>query len=416
MQPVREELRELEVDQFQRYVAVAHILLSLHREAGVAQVLDLGSGPHSSLAAFLPADRFAVRRADVQDFAMGDASFLRLVPGQPIPAPDAAFEFVVALDVLEHVPSAARAAWVADADRVAKHALVLTVPNGVPEVVRSEAMVDAGHERQNGAPHPFLVEHFAFGLPGETAVRGLFASTRKALAVYAVHPLSRWLASLMLQQRLLTVQGGQEACKALNRLCNTEVHFWPRAVLCYRKVYVAVAGQELRLALPQGDLGDGVDAELADDDPLDELARLAASLHEKGWQDLTAALEREGYWRAESLSLHDRWGKALSERDGARGDVEYLRRALAEAEAGRAALGARVQELSDDLARIAESLGAAPAADRAALCALSTELQRRLASELREGTRRFVRLRPRRLAPHEQALVDRFPPDEHCAP
>jgi ubiquinone/menaquinone biosynthesis C-methylase UbiE len=52
--------------------------------------------------------------------------------GEPIPLPSAAFDAVVALEVLEHMPKARRHGFVADCLRVARRGAVFTCPDGRP--------------------------------------------------------------------------------------------------------------------------------------------------------------------------------------------------------------------------------------------------------------------------------------------
>lgn len=421
LQPIAEDLREIEIDQFQRYVAVAGILDALHTGAGVASVLDVGSGPNATLQRFLRPERFTVRRADVQDFANGDAGFVRLVQGEPIAAADGAFDFVTALDVLEHVPPDGRAAWLTEVVRVARVGTIVTAPNGHPEVARCEALIDAAFARQNGTPHPFLVEHFGYGLPSEASVHAAWSATGRRLATYAVHPLHEWVASLMLMQRLLTVDGGQDACTTLDRLQNRGVRFWPRTVLCYRKIHVAVADDAAAARLPAGALGPGSDAPECAADPLEQLARYAAENSRAAHAELAATREREQYWRTEALANHDKLGQALvelerarAERDAIRGHADRVEAALRETDSRRHAHEVHIAALRDDLVALAAVLGA-PTTDRETLCRVAAELQHRLAAELRDGARRYLRLRPRQLDDRDRALLARFPPDERAA-
>ena len=422
LQPITEELRDLEIDQFQRYVAVAALLGAMHREPGIARVLDLGSGPNATLRRFLPEDRFVVQRADVQDFSGGEPGFLRLEAGRPIPAADGAFEFVTALDVLEHVPPGARQAWLAEIARVAGRGMIVTAPNGVPEVARCERLIDAAFARQNGSPHPFLVEHFGYGLPTEQEVRPALATTTKQLTIYAIHPLHQWVASLMFMQRLLTVHGGQAACAALNRLQNREVRFWPRTMLCYRKIYVGTSSPDLTARLPGGALSAGEDAAALAGDPLEQLARYAAENSQQECLAHTATGEREDYWRKNSLALHDRLGhtivdfeRASAERDAGREELGRLVAALHDSEAKRSSAEALARSLQEDLAAISTAFGTAAPADRATLVRLATVLQHRLAAQLRDSTLRCVRLRRRQLDAPDRALIERFLPSERPA-
>src|SRR5690349_20051417 len=93
---------------------------------GEASVLDVGSGPFG-LAQALPERRFA--GVDIEFLAPPTATMVpvRMAPG-PLPFADAAFDVVISLDALEHVPPPARPGFVAELCRVSADRVLLSCP------------------------------------------------------------------------------------------------------------------------------------------------------------------------------------------------------------------------------------------------------------------------------------------------
>lgn len=150
----------LAADTWERHV-VAAALLGL-AGGGRPAVLDVGGTP-GTLARFLPRG-CVVTVANVRPPA--DVVW----DGGPLPFADGAFTAATSLDVLEHLPSAARAGHLAELVRVARGAVVLCCPAGTPEHVASERVL---HARR---PHPFLAEHLQHGLPTAEELLALAAA------------------------------------------------------------------------------------------------------------------------------------------------------------------------------------------------------------------------------------------------
>ena len=92
-------ISSLQPDLAQRYRLIGAILAELRPASpdGRLRLLDLGAGAESLVDAVMP-PWCELHRADVDTFGRDDIT--RLVPGEPLPFADAAFDVVLALEVL----------------------------------------------------------------------------------------------------------------------------------------------------------------------------------------------------------------------------------------------------------------------------------------------------------------------------
>ena len=139
-----------------RYAPAAAAVLD---DAG--SILDVGCGPHG-LACIAPDVPFV--GADVAFAGSPAPSMVPVVlaPGPDLPFPDAAFDTVLCLDVLEHVPPADRAPFLHELARVAARRVVLACPTDAAQPL------DDLLRARLGRPLPdWLQEHGACGLPSD---------------------------------------------------------------------------------------------------------------------------------------------------------------------------------------------------------------------------------------------------------
>jgi SAM-dependent methyltransferase len=137
-------------DTWERHLIVADLV------GAPRTLVDVGGLP-GQLAGFLPQTKvLAVNVSEPADM---------LVPEDHLPFEDGTFAAATCLDVLEHVPPAARAGFVAELVRVAAGRTVLCCPLGTPEHAAAEEEVQGWYRDLTGAGHPWLVEHAANGLP-----------------------------------------------------------------------------------------------------------------------------------------------------------------------------------------------------------------------------------------------------------
>lgn len=95
-----------------------------------------------------------------------------------IPMPDASFDAVLCLDMLEHVPSADRRRAIEELVRVLAPGgrLLVTFPSG-PVAEKLDRWLAASYEARHGKPHPWAAEHLELGLPDAREIAAIARAT-----------------------------------------------------------------------------------------------------------------------------------------------------------------------------------------------------------------------------------------------
>ncbi|MDR7946051.1 methyltransferase domain-containing protein [Achromobacter aegrifaciens] len=159
-------------DQYSRYQGCVRIL----RDAGLqpgATVLDVGSGPECLLGSFLGEATITyvdplLAGKDGPHRISGDVFTQRL--------DDCKFDYVCAVDVLEHVPAQHREAFLDRLTELADKAVLVGFPPEEGGYAReTDDMVNSEYERIHGSVYSWLAEHYHYGLPVAASVNDHFA-------------------------------------------------------------------------------------------------------------------------------------------------------------------------------------------------------------------------------------------------
>jgi hypothetical protein len=153
-----------------RYAPAGALLIEDGRPTG--SILDVGCGPHG-LACAHPDVPFV--GLDVEfPHAIAPSMVGIQAPAGPLPFADGAFDTVVSLDTLEHVPRPDRAGFIAELTRVAARRVLLACPTD--EGAELDAMVRRRIEEAGlGAPG-WLTEHAQHVLPSRAEIEAFFAA------------------------------------------------------------------------------------------------------------------------------------------------------------------------------------------------------------------------------------------------
>lgn len=267
-----------DLDQHQRYLAAAVLLKPLLEPLGrPARLLEVGSNVLHLLPAFLAPLVVEVVRADVVDVPLEGSRFIRLSPDGHLPFPDEVFDFVVALEVLEHIPREDRLFALAEWSRVARQGVLFSCPRRHRAVREAERRVDRHYRARHGRPHPWLAEHQQFGIPSRGEIRAILGKLGLRAHVFGNAPLSDWLPLQLLNEEMSGVPSNlrEYVQQALNsRPVQALIRRRP-----YRRLYVAFKHEEAaRRAVALWRRGE---ADFSPDEPIgdfDPVARLVGHL------------------------------------------------------------------------------------------------------------------------------------------
>ena len=300
--PEQPQLLELPFDQYQRYKIVQEIVTELRPASRRLRILDVGGSP-STLKGFLPDDLVVV--ADMADQGGLDV----YSDGGNLPFAVGAFDIVVAIDTLEHIPPQNREGFVNEIQRVSSSLVIIGAPFNDEQVVRAEEVFQQMIWARYGEGYYFIEEHRTYGLPELDAVLEWLHAGGYITAVLPNGYLHRWLAAIstffLLQWRF----HDSKLSRLANAYYNANFYRQDNREPCYRRVIVASKEGHL----------EGLQEKLCQPPAIDAFSQ-ANSL-----QAIVAALQVIGEsWSEKALSLqgqlvelHQAFDRQLAEERGA---------------------------------------------------------------------------------------------------
>jgi SAM-dependent methyltransferase len=196
-------------------------------------VLDVGCGPYG-LSTIAPAAEFVGVDLEFPGSVAPGMLAFRNEPG-PLPFADGAFDTVVCLDVLEHVPPCDRGAFVGELARVAARRVLVACPSDegawIDELLRHAYAT-------RGVPAPtWLDEHEQHGLPTAREIAG-FCAAPAGFRVEELAMTNGLLSTLAVMADMLPELAARAAAEFRDeRERWLEVFRESRFGSCYRKGY-----------------------------------------------------------------------------------------------------------------------------------------------------------------------------------
>jgi hypothetical protein len=213
------DLLDLPFDQYTRHRIVAQVADSARRVHGwpTLRVLDVGGYPCLT-PRFLPADGVTVIDITVVPGAQ-PGSYVR-ADGAELPFPDDAFDLVVSLDSLEHVPRPRRADYVSELLRVSRGYVLLLAPFAREEVVLAERLLAEFVRVVNQEEQPQLREHREYGLPDFDEWLAFVDLRGLAHVAFTSGFVYNWLPMMLLKHFVLSLSDAADLHQAIDRFYN----------------------------------------------------------------------------------------------------------------------------------------------------------------------------------------------------
>ena len=174
-------INDLPWDRYRRLAKSAQALIELLDQLKLAdqpRILDVG-GFDGALAFFVQPYKINL----LDPLTTGGC-------GTDIAAPDRAFDLVVSIDALEHIPPEQRQKFIAELCRVSRHGIVLNYPQALTS--QAQALV----HKLTG--NPYIAEHVEYALPKTESVVGWLAEERFHATVQHHTSVAVWVSHFCL--------------------------------------------------------------------------------------------------------------------------------------------------------------------------------------------------------------------------
>lgn len=150
----------------------AKCAINAMREKECHSILEVGSGTHGNLAKYLPNDLITFLDINIPEEVLRDPRFV-LGDVTNLPYSVGEYDFVIALDVLEHIPKEKRELCIENLHRVAKFGVILSVPHYCERDRYEDDLIKVFYMLCEKDPPVWIDEHIDCVLPKENELVSL---------------------------------------------------------------------------------------------------------------------------------------------------------------------------------------------------------------------------------------------------
>ncbi|MDW2876419.1 MULTISPECIES: glycosyltransferase [Bacillaceae] len=150
-------------DQYQRYKHV-QLILNMLPQLKEINILEVGANSHKNLERFLPNIKITYLDLVVPEYLKSNDAYIE-GDATNMDFDDNSFDFIVALDVYEHIPLNRKEAFISELSRVSKLGFIIGAPFHTQDVRETEIRLNSYYEVLYGQTYKWLDEHIEIGLP-----------------------------------------------------------------------------------------------------------------------------------------------------------------------------------------------------------------------------------------------------------
>ena len=160
--------------QMVRYVYAQWAINNLRTQKS-HKILEVGSGAHANLAEYLPDDAITFLDIDLPKEVLKDSRFV-IGDATNLAYEDGYFDFVVALDVIEHIPIEKRESFIENINRVAKIGVILSAPHYSAKSPHEDELLKSFYVLCGAEPPVWIDEHIDCTLPSREEILKLITA------------------------------------------------------------------------------------------------------------------------------------------------------------------------------------------------------------------------------------------------
>lgn len=128
------------------------------------RILEVGAGAHGNLAEYLPNDDITFLDVNLPEEVLADSRFV-IGDATNLLYEDGYFDFIIALDVIEHITVDKRADFIKNLNRVARIGVILSVPHYCEKAPFEEELLKSFYLLCGATPPIWIDEHIDCTLP-----------------------------------------------------------------------------------------------------------------------------------------------------------------------------------------------------------------------------------------------------------
>ncbi|NUU60992.1 glycosyltransferase [Paenibacillus agri] len=223
-------------DQYQRYKNASDIVNAVREENKAYSILEVGANEHKNLESFLSSDKITYLDIVVPEELKTDPSYIE-GDATNMPIETNAYDFVIALDVFEHIEPSRRRNFVSELMRVSKYGCILAAPFNTPEVESAEIRANQYFKTMYGFDYKWLEEHRINGLPEIAQVVGMIKEEKWDHLHFAHGSLELWERMIKIHFLAAGRESLYDYRETIDEYYNTHIYKIDRSRFCYRNFF-----------------------------------------------------------------------------------------------------------------------------------------------------------------------------------
>ncbi|MCT1539296.1 MULTISPECIES: glycosyltransferase [Lysinibacillus] len=225
-------------DQYQRYKHIEEIINLVRKDSNFT-ILEVGANEHKNLQNFLPLDDITYLDIEVPNHLLDDPQYIQADATNMPEITERTYDFVIALDVFEHIPAALRENFIKELHRVSKKGVIIAAPFNSKAVENAEVRANNYFMQLYGSGFRWLEEHRENGLPDFAKTIDCYLENKFDFIYFEHGSLDVWEKMIDLHFLFANKSQFHESRFLIDDYYNQEIYPIDYGEECYRKFFIS---------------------------------------------------------------------------------------------------------------------------------------------------------------------------------